>query len=285
MSSVTLSRWDLHLHRLNQNILITLRHTADHCSTPDPTADPRTRFPSVKHKRSSRNKDVCNLPFNFRGGGGVGSVGRSLCGGVVAGPIAGAAVSSSPLVAAVTSLLTGFCYVELVSWSGQCSGQVYTVTYQLVGELPAFTLGIINTLFTASTLAAVSKSLSATMDYLSGRKVESFVAAHLGRLPLYNTTPDFIAAGASLSVAVILAFGLEVSVGRPGDVLGDLGMCWETWGCVGRPMDVLGDLWMCWETWGCVGRPGDMLGDLGMCWETWECSGGGMRVFRKDLGA
>ncbi|KAK8752857.1 hypothetical protein OTU49_007972, partial [Cherax quadricarinatus] len=105
----------------------------------------------------------------------------------------------------------GFCYVELVSWSGQCSGQVYTVTYQLVGELPAFTLGIINTLFTASTLAAVSKSLSATMDYLSGRKVESFVAAHLGRLPLYNTTPDFIAAGASLSVAVILAFGLEYS--------------------------------------------------------------------------
>ncbi|XP_069953886.1 probable cationic amino acid transporter isoform X3 [Cherax quadricarinatus] len=79
--------------------------------------------------------------------------------GVVAGPIAGAAVSSSLLVAAVTSLLTGFCYVELVSWSGQCSGQVYTVTYQLVGELPAFTLGIINTLFTASTLAAVSKSL------------------------------------------------------------------------------------------------------------------------------
>ncbi|XP_045623849.1 cationic amino acid transporter 4 [Procambarus clarkii] len=131
--------------------------------------------------------------------------------GIVAGPIAGPAVSSSLLVAAVTSLLTGFCYTELVTWSGQSSGQLYTVTYQLVGELVAFVVGCLNTLFAAATLAAVGKSLSATMDYLSGGKVERFVATHLGRLPGSQAAPDFIAAGASLSVAVILAFGLEQS--------------------------------------------------------------------------
>ncbi|XP_042214356.1 cationic amino acid transporter 3-like [Homarus americanus] len=47
------------------------------------------------------------------------------------------------------------------------------------------------------------------MDYLCGGKVESFVASRIGRLPASHLPPDFIAAGASLSVAVILALGLE----------------------------------------------------------------------------
>ncbi|XP_068244374.1 probable cationic amino acid transporter isoform X1 [Palaemon carinicauda] len=131
--------------------------------------------------------------------------------GLVAGPIAGPAVTSSLLVAAVTSLLTGFCYAELVTWSPQSSGHLYTATYQLVGEFVAYLLGILNVLFTASTLAAVCKALSATMDYMSGGKVASFVAHHIGRLPLTQTLPDFIAFGAALCVAVVLALGLEQS--------------------------------------------------------------------------
>ncbi|XP_069987418.1 cationic amino acid transporter 2 [Penaeus vannamei] len=131
--------------------------------------------------------------------------------GIVAGPIAGPAVTSSLLVAAVTSLLTGFCFAELVTWNGQSSGHLYTVTYQLVGEFVAYLLGVLNTLFAAATLAAVSKALSGTMDYMTGRKVEAFVGRVAGRLPWSQAVPDVIAAGASLSVAVLLALGLEQS--------------------------------------------------------------------------
>lgn len=53
----------------------------------------------------------------------------------------------------------GFCFAELVTWNGQSSGHLYTVTYQLVGEFVAYLLGVLNTLFAAATLAAVSKAL------------------------------------------------------------------------------------------------------------------------------
>ncbi|XP_063846109.1 probable cationic amino acid transporter isoform X1 [Scylla paramamosain] len=129
--------------------------------------------------------------------------------GIVAGPIAGAAVTSSLLVAAVTSLLTGFCYTELVTSADQCSGQVYTVTYQLVGEAAAYLVGLFYMLINASALAALTKALSSTMDYLCGGKVERWVGTNLGHLPVTHEAPDFIAAGACLSVAVILALGLE----------------------------------------------------------------------------
>ncbi|KAK3856870.1 hypothetical protein Pcinc_036839 [Petrolisthes cinctipes] len=129
--------------------------------------------------------------------------------GLVAGPIAGSAVSSSLLVAAVTSILTGFCYAEMVTWNSQSSGHLYTASYQSVGEFVAYLLGAINTLFAAATLAAVSKALSATMDYMCGEKVARFVSSNLGRFPLSDAPPDFIAAGACLSVAVVLAVGLE----------------------------------------------------------------------------
>ncbi|XP_071525423.1 uncharacterized protein [Panulirus ornatus] len=99
----------------------------------------------------------------------------------------------------------------MVTWGGQSSGQLYTAAYQLVGEFVAYLLGVLNTLFTASTLAAVSKALSATMDYMSGGKVKHFVTSQVGRVPGTLVPPDFIAAGASLSVAVILALGLEQS--------------------------------------------------------------------------
>ncbi|XP_076042312.1 uncharacterized protein LOC143026179 [Oratosquilla oratoria] len=147
----------------------------------------------------------------YRGLAQVAPVGVTYVVGVVGGSVAGAAVSSSLLVAAVTSLLTGFCLCELVTWSGPSSGNAYTATYQLVGELPAFTLGFLNLLFHASVFAAVGKAMAATMDFTTGGKLAAFLRGALGTLPVSRAPPDLFAAGSVLVTTVLLMLGLEQS--------------------------------------------------------------------------
>lgn len=129
--------------------------------------------------------------------------------GLVGGPIAGAATTSSLLVATVTSLLTGYCLCELVTLCPQSSGAVYTATYQLTGELPAFVVGTLNVCFHATTLAALTKATSATVDIMFFKKLSELIVKYIGILPITHAPPDLLAAVAAITVSGLRAIGLE----------------------------------------------------------------------------
>ncbi|CAL4062728.1 unnamed protein product [Meganyctiphanes norvegica] len=147
----------------------------------------------------------------YRGVGVWAALGICYVVGLVGGPIAGAATASSLLVAAITSLLTGYCLCELVTACPQSSGAIYTVTYQLTGELPAFIVGTLNLCFHASALAAIAKATSATVDFMFHHKLSGFIASYIGILPITHIPPDLLAAVAAIAVSALMAIGLEQS--------------------------------------------------------------------------
>jgi hypothetical protein len=62
-------------------------------------------------------------------------------------------------------------------------------------------------------LAACSRGLSATMDYISGGRSQNWIRAKMGPLPsiLGGYPPDFMALAATIVPSVLVMLGLDVS--------------------------------------------------------------------------
>ncbi|GAB6028999.1 hypothetical protein CHUAL_004788 [Chamberlinius hualienensis] len=126
--------------------------------------------------------------------------------GHVANDVAGPAVISSLIIAAVTSLLSGLCYTEFQTNRLPSSNNIYSCFYQNVGEFPAFIVGWNQILLHVSAIAATGRSLSAVLDYISGNQLQAFWVERLPTIPSLNTSPDLIAF--SFVVLTSLPFGL-----------------------------------------------------------------------------
>jgi hypothetical protein len=83
----------------------------------------------------------------------------------------------------------------------------------LVQDFAAFLTMWLGLLSNMTALAACSRGLSATMDYISGGRGQLWIQAKVGPLPsiLGGSFPDFIALLVTIVPSVLFMLGLEVS--------------------------------------------------------------------------
>jgi hypothetical protein len=83
----------------------------------------------------------------------------------------------------------------------------------LIQDVAAFLTMWLGLLSNMTALAACSRSLSATMDYISGGRGQQWIQAKIGPLPsiLGGCFPDLIALSVTIVPSVLFMLGLEVS--------------------------------------------------------------------------
>lgn len=129
--------------------------------------------------------------------------------GHVANEVAGPAIISSLIIAAVASLLSGLCYAEFQTRQSLMGDTVYSCCYQIIGEFPAFVVGWSLVLQNVSGMAATGRALSALLDYITSHALQTFWLQRLGRVPLFDTHPDLVAFLFVILMALPFGLGLR----------------------------------------------------------------------------
>ncbi|XP_065776847.1 cationic amino acid transporter 3-like [Muntiacus reevesi] len=139
--------------------------------------------------------------------------GMYILAGAVAKYIAGPATIISFLVAALFSLLSGFCYAEFGAWVPR-SGSAYLFSYVLMGQLYAFVIGWNSILPFVTGTAVLARVSSYVFDSLVGNHISQALQETFS-LPLpYSlaTYADFFALGLVLLMTGLLVLGARESI-------------------------------------------------------------------------
>nr|CAI9697919.1 unnamed protein product [Rangifer tarandus platyrhynchus] len=126
--------------------------------------------------------------------------------GGVAKFVAGPAIILSLLVAGLTTVLSGLCYVELAARvKGPRSG--YFVSYVTMGQLYAFITGWNLLLYLIIATACIARAWSSTFDSLIGNHISEALGGTFSlQMPYFLASfPDFLALGLVLLLTGLLA--------------------------------------------------------------------------------
>lgn len=109
-------------------------------------------------------------------------------------------------------LSAGLCRGDLEVARGSVAARRRRRRY-LTEDFAAFLTMWLGLLSNMTALAACSRGLSATMDYISGGRGQHWIQAKIGPLPgvLGGCFPDFIALSVTIVPSVLFMLGLEVS--------------------------------------------------------------------------
>ncbi|KAB0347140.1 hypothetical protein FD754_011997 [Muntiacus muntjak] len=132
--------------------------------------------------------------------------------GGVAKFIAGPAIILSLLVAGVTTVLSGLCYVELAARVKRpVTG--YFVSYVTMGQLYAFITGWNLLLYLIVATACIARAWSSTFDSLIGNHISEALGGTFSlQMPYFLASfPDFLALGLVLLLTGLLALGVYES--------------------------------------------------------------------------
>ncbi|VEL41649.1 unnamed protein product [Protopolystoma xenopodis] len=127
---------------------------------------------------------------------------------------AGPATCISFLLASISAVFTAMCYAEFSTLVPR-SGSSYSYTYLMLGELTAFMIGwtmISDLLFS---IAAISKALSGTINWMTSGAIATWqnqTLPHLAKSTMLAPTPDLVAAGFLLILFIITASGTHRSM-------------------------------------------------------------------------
>ncbi|XP_013793297.1 cationic amino acid transporter 3-like, partial [Limulus polyphemus] len=105
----------------------------------------------------------------------------------------------------------GLCITEFITSQSQQANNLFTYTYQSVGELAAFLVGWTSVFQHLVALAAVCRVQSAIINFLTGKSVHRFFEHVLGRVVVLDTVPDVLALGLVLAPAIVVTLGLRHS--------------------------------------------------------------------------
>uniref|UniRef100_A0AAA9SH84 Cationic amino acid transporter C-terminal domain-containing protein n=1 Tax=Bos taurus TaxID=9913 RepID=A0AAA9SH84_BOVIN len=126
--------------------------------------------------------------------------------GGVAKYIAGPAIILFLLVAGLTTLLSGLCYVELAA-GVEKPGTVYFISYVTMGQLYAFITGWNLLLYLIIAIACIARAWSSIFDSLIGNHIsEALEGTFSLQMPYFLASfPDFLALGLVLLLTGLLA--------------------------------------------------------------------------------
>ncbi|XP_065775541.1 cationic amino acid transporter 3-like [Muntiacus reevesi] len=133
--------------------------------------------------------------------------------GAVAKYIAGPATIISFLVAALFSLLSGFCYAEFGAWVPR-SGSAYLYSYIMMGQLYAFIIGWNSILPLVMGTAGLARASSYIFDSLIGNHISQALQETFSLHLPYSlaTYADFFALGLVLLMTGLLVLGARESI-------------------------------------------------------------------------
>ncbi|XP_061245166.1 cationic amino acid transporter 3-like isoform X1 [Bos javanicus] len=126
--------------------------------------------------------------------------------GGVAKYVAGPAIILFLLVAGLTTLLSGLCYVELAA-GVEKPGTVYFISYVTMGQLYAFITGWNLLLYLIIAIACIAQAWSSIFDNLIGNHIsEALEGTFSLQMPYFLASfPDFLALGLVLLLTGLLA--------------------------------------------------------------------------------
>ena len=161
---------------------------------------------------TSLDRCLTTLDMTFLGIGSTLGAGIYVLTGEVAKDKAGPAVILSFLVAAVASILSGFCYAEFGARFPK-AGSAYAYCYVAIGEFVAFFIGwnvIMEYIIGGS---AIAKGASKYIDSLAHGVIENTTVALSGEIHVYGLSNyfDFFSVVIVALVSVILALGMKNS--------------------------------------------------------------------------
>nr|XP_042088287.1 cationic amino acid transporter 3-like isoform X4 [Ovis aries] len=126
--------------------------------------------------------------------------------GGVAKYVAGPAIILFLLVASLTTVLSGLCYVELAA-GVERPGTVYFISYVTMGQLYAFISGWNLLLYLIIATACIAQAWSSTFDSLIGNHISEALGGTFSlQMPSFLASfPDFLALGLVLLLTGLLA--------------------------------------------------------------------------------
>lgn len=132
--------------------------------------------------------------------------------GVIAKTEAGPGIVLSFLISGFASILSGLCYAEFGARVPR-AGSAYVYSYVTVGELLAWTTGWQLLLEYVIGASSVARSWSGYVDALSNGAVTAGIAKGVGAwtVPGLATEPDFLGAGMTMAVSLLVCFGVKES--------------------------------------------------------------------------
>ncbi|XP_017918711.1 PREDICTED: cationic amino acid transporter 3 [Capra hircus] len=124
----------------------------------------------------------------------------------VAKYVAGPAIILFLLVASLTTVLSGLCYVELTA-GVERPGTVYFISYVTMGQLYAFITGWNLLLYLIIATACIARAWSSTFDSLIGNHISEALGGTFSlQMPSFLASfPDFLALGLVLLLTGLLA--------------------------------------------------------------------------------
>ncbi|ELR45066.1 hypothetical protein M91_21685 [Bos mutus] len=130
--------------------------------------------------------------------------------GTVAKYIAGPAIVLSFLVAALSSLLSGFCYIEFGA-RVPSSGSMYLYSCTIMGQVYGFIIGWNRILSLTVGTACIARAWSYTFDSLTGNHISQGLEGTFSLyMPYYLAKyPDFFALGLVLLLMGLLVLGVH----------------------------------------------------------------------------